>query len=52
VLLASDRRRLVVANGGILTDPGSGRAKLNIATMRPNLSYLDATSAAAPSSTS
>jgi hypothetical protein len=30
---------LAVANGGIATDPGD-RTKLNIATMRPNLSYL------------
>ncbi|MEL6690670.1 MAG: DUF1513 domain-containing protein, partial [Pseudomonadota bacterium] len=32
--------RLVVANGGIDTHPESGRAKLNLATMRPNLTYL------------
>lgn len=32
---------LVVANGGIDTHPASGREKLNIPTMRPNLSYLD-----------
>lgn len=31
---------LVVANGGIETHPDAGRAKLNIPTMRPNLSYL------------
>ena len=31
---------LVVANGGIDTHPDSGRVKLNIATMAPNLSYL------------
>lgn len=31
---------LVVANGGIDTHPDSGRTKLNIATMEPNLSYL------------
>lgn len=31
---------LVVANGGIDTHPDSGRAKLNIPTMRPNLSFL------------
>ncbi len=31
---------LAVANGGIETHPDSGRAKLNLATMRPNLSYL------------
>lgn len=32
---------LVVANGGIKTDPND-RTKLNIASMRPNLGYLDA----------
>jgi hypothetical protein len=32
---------LVVANGGIDTHPASGREKLNIPTMRPNLTYLD-----------
>lgn len=32
---------LVIANGGIDTHPGSGRAKLNIATMQPNLSYAE-----------
>lgn len=31
---------LVVANGGIDTHPDSGRTKLNIATMRPNLTYV------------
>lgn len=31
---------LVVANGGIRTDPARGRDKLNLDTMRPNLSYL------------
>jgi uncharacterized protein len=31
---------LVVANGGIDTRPDAGRAKLNIPTMRPNLSYI------------
>lgn len=33
---------LVIANGGIDTHPDSGRTKLNIPTMRPNLAYLDA----------
>jgi len=32
---------LVVANGGIETHPASGRTKLNIAVMQPNLSYID-----------
>ncbi|QIE57747.1 DUF1513 domain-containing protein [Pikeienuella piscinae] len=31
---------LVIANGGIRTHPESGRAKLNIPTMRPNLAWL------------
>nr|WP_303623741.1 DUF1513 domain-containing protein [Shimia sp. CNT1-13L.2] len=31
---------LVVANGGIETHPDSGRAKLNIPMMEPNLAYL------------
>ncbi|WP_353535469.1 DUF1513 domain-containing protein, partial [Cognatishimia sp. WU-CL00825] len=38
--LMPDDQTLVVANGGIETHPDSGRAKLNIATMHPNLSYL------------
>ncbi|MBK0326233.1 DUF1513 domain-containing protein [Rhodobacteraceae bacterium F11138] len=33
---------LVVANGGIETHPDSGRAKLNLATMQSNLTYLSA----------
>lgn len=32
---------LVVANGGILTHPDTGRLKLNLDTMRPSLTYLD-----------
>lgn len=32
---------LVVANGGIDTHPDTGRTKLNIPTMAPNLSYID-----------
>ena len=31
---------LIVANGGIQTHPDTGRAKLNIERMLPNLSYL------------
>ncbi|MCI4663314.1 MAG: DUF1513 domain-containing protein [Neomegalonema sp.] len=44
VALAADGARLVVANGGIQTHPDSGRAKLNLPTMRPNLAYLSARS--------
>ena len=39
-------RRLLVANGGILTHPRSYRRKLNIDTMVPSLCVLDATSGA------
>ncbi len=38
--LRRDAPGLVVANGGIETHPDSGRAKLNLGDMRPNLSYL------------
>lgn len=31
---------LVIANGGIDTHPETGRQKLNLATMQPNLSYV------------
>jgi uncharacterized protein len=37
--LMPDGEALVVANGGIATDP-TDRRKLNIPTMRPNLTYL------------
>lgn len=40
IRLMPDGRSLVVANGGIETHPDAGRTKLNIPTMRPNLSYL------------
>ncbi|MEM6581083.1 MAG: DUF1513 domain-containing protein [Pseudomonadota bacterium] len=36
-----DSDLLVVANGGILTRPESGRKALNLGTMQSNLSYLD-----------
>ncbi len=40
VRLMPDGQTLVVANGGIETHPDSGRAKLNLPTMEPNLSYV------------
>ncbi|THH37452.1 DUF1513 domain-containing protein [Aliishimia ponticola] len=40
IKLLPDGRTLVVANGGIETHPETGRTKLNIPTMRPNLTYL------------
>lgn len=36
-----DHARLIVANGGILTNPRSYREKLNIPTMDPSLSVID-----------
>ena len=36
-----DNQTLVVANGGILTHPNQPRKKLNLDTMRPNLTYLE-----------
>lgn len=33
-------KTLVIANGGIETHPDTGRTKLNLPSMRPNLSYL------------
>jgi hypothetical protein len=42
VRLMPDGKRLAVANGGIETDPTSGPAELNLATMRSNLAYVDA----------
>ena len=38
--LLPDGAGLAVANGGIETHPDTGRAKLNIPLMRPNLSYF------------
>lgn len=40
IALRPNAAGLVVANGGIETHPDSGRAKLNLPDMRPNLSYL------------
>lgn len=41
MMLMPNGRELVVANGGILTRPESGREKLNLATMRSTLTYID-----------
>lgn len=41
IRLMPDGRALAVANGGIETHPETGRTKLNIPTMRPNLSIMD-----------
>ncbi|MEX2454826.1 MAG: DUF1513 domain-containing protein [Rhodospirillaceae bacterium] len=39
--LMPDGRTLAVANGGILTHPDTGRAKLNLERMQPNLAVVD-----------
>ncbi|MEM9461954.1 MAG: DUF1513 domain-containing protein [Myxococcota bacterium] len=39
--LMPDGRTVVVANGGILTRPETGRDKLNLDTMRSTLAYVD-----------
>jgi hypothetical protein len=41
IALMPDGTTLVVANGGLLTHPDSGRAVLNLETMRSTLSYID-----------
>lgn len=41
MLLLGDGATLAVANGGIETHPDFGRAKLNLATMKPSLVLLD-----------
>jgi hypothetical protein len=41
VLLCPDGRTLAIANGGIETHPDFGAAKLNLATMRPSLVFID-----------
>lgn len=40
--MLSDSKTLVVANGGILTRPETGRSKLNLESMSPSLVYIDA----------
>ena len=47
LLLLDDGATLAIANGGIETHPDFGRAKLNIATMKPS---LRASSTARPAS--
>lgn len=37
----TDKQTLVIANGGIATHPDTPRKKLNLATMSPNLTYMD-----------
>lgn len=46
MLLTPDATTLVVANGGIETHPDYGRTEINLATMDPSLSFIDARSGA------
>ncbi|NVK35584.1 MAG: DUF1513 domain-containing protein [Rhodobacteraceae bacterium] len=41
LLLTEGGRSVVIANGGIQTDPKTPRAKLNVETMDPSVVYLD-----------
>lgn len=41
LILHPDGSTLVVANGGILTHPDTGRQPLNLDTMAPNLAFID-----------
>ncbi|WP_168188883.1 DUF1513 domain-containing protein [Thiomicrorhabdus sediminis] len=41
LMLMPDNKQLVIANGGILTRPESGRKKLNLDTMQSNLALVD-----------
>ena len=36
-----DGRTMLIANGGLETHPDYGRAVLNVATMKPNLAFID-----------
>ncbi len=40
--VSDDGRMLIVANGGIETHPDFGRTKLNLASMQPSLTLIDA----------
>jgi len=42
LLWSADARTIAVANGGILINPESGRAPLNIDSMQPSLALIDA----------
>jgi hypothetical protein len=42
LLWSADARTIAVANGGILINPDTGRAPLNIESMQPSLALIDA----------
>ena len=39
--MSADGKKLIVANGGILTRPNSGRKALNLNSMQPSLVFID-----------
>ncbi len=41
MVLMEDGHTLCIANGGILTHPESGRAKLNLDSMQPSIAFVD-----------
>lgn len=41
ILMMPDARTLCIANGGIRTHPDMGREKLNLATMKPSIVFVD-----------
>lgn len=41
MVLMPDGASFAIANGGVETHPDTGRTKLNLPTMRPNLTYCD-----------
>lgn len=41
IALMPDGKRIVAANGGILTHPDTPRKKLNLNTMKPSLTYIE-----------
>lgn len=43
LLYAADKHQLIVANGGNITHPSTDREVLNLDSMQPNISYLQAT---------
>ncbi|MCY0093491.1 DUF1513 domain-containing protein [Hoeflea ulvae] len=41
ILMMPDKKTLCIANGGIRTHPDFGREKLNLATMKPSIVFVD-----------
>lgn len=45
-ILLSDGKTLVAANGGFGSDPETGRERIDVAGMKPNMAFIDATTGA------